>query len=196
MSLERQSELLLESGSLGLSIPGLDVDTIAAKLLETQEGVKVQIEIIKEEVKKLKEAGEITEEEVDAKVEEEVKKVIDPILPSVKAYVVERKIIIEQQYKTIIEGLKKIPADVQGAIAQLSLPPTISAPPGVPNPLYVLIIAAQAKTTLNFVLTVMVSAFSVMVIKANEIQFVLPDSVLDLFEQIKNAAKLLDTIPV
>lgn len=196
MSLERQTALLVESGTLGLSIPGLDVEAIAVKLLETQEAVKIQIEIIKEDVNKLKESGEITEEEVEAKVDEEVKKIIDPILPSVKAYVVERKIIIEQQFKTITESLKKIPADVQGAIAQLALPPTITAPPGAPNPVYALIVAAQAKTTLSFVLAVMVSAFSTMIIKANEIQFALPDSILDLFEQIKTAAALLDTIPV
>ena len=95
-----------------------------------------------------------------------------------------------------MDGLKRIPEDVKTAIQNIALPPAISVPPGAPNPIYALNIAKQTKAALVGTLGIIVFAFTEVLKAATKILFVLPDSLLSTFEQIKTAFTIIKSIPV
>jgi hypothetical protein len=195
MSLERQKELITSAGDLGLVIPGLALIAIIENIVEKSQEVKVQAEIIDKERKAKEEQG-IDKEQAKAEAKEKRKAMIDKFKENIKDYVKEQIALIKQQYKIFMDGLKRIPEDVKTAIQNIALPPAITVPPGGPNPLYALNIAKQTKAALVGTLGIIVLAFTEVLKAATKILFVLPDSLLSTFEQIKTAFTIIKSIPV
>jgi len=195
MSLEKQKELILSAGDLGLAIPGLAILAIIEKIVEKSQEVKVQVEIIEKEREALEAQG-FDKEQAKADAKKKKKEMIDKFKENIKDFVNEQIALIKQQYKIFMDGLKRIPEDVKTAIQNIALPPAITVPPGGPNPLYALNIAKQTKAALVGTLGIIVLAFTEILKAATKILFVLPDSLLSLFEQIKTAFTIIKSIPV
>ena len=195
MSLERQKELIESAGNLGLAIPGLALIAIIENIVEKSQEVKVQIEIIDKERKAKEEQG-INKEQAKADAKQKRKELIDKYKENIKEFVKEQIALIKQQYKIFMDGLKRIPEDVKTAIANIALPPAISVPPGGPNPIYALNLAKQTKAALVGTLGIIIFAFTEILKAATKILFVLPDSLLSTFEQIKTAFTIINSIPV
>ena len=195
MSLEKQKELIESAGDLGLAIPGLAIIAIIEKIVEKSQEVKVQVEIIEKEREALEAQG-FDKEQAKADAKEKKKAMIDKFKENIKEFVTEQIALIKQQYKIFMDGLKRIPEDVKAAIANIALPPGITVPPGAPNPIYALNLAKQTKAALVGTLGIIVLAFTEILKAATKISFVLPDAILSVFEQIKTAFTIINSIPV
>jgi len=194
MSIESQTALFSSLGSLGASIPGLSPDPIIANLAEKSDEINSYITIVKDEQKENEERG-MSKEQAQKEAENKVKEVINTYKATIKPMVIEQITVIKQQYKIIKDGLARIPVDVQATIANIALPPSISAPPGAPNPVYALNLARQVKNSLEGILGIMLAAFTQLIKAANMIKFSIPTSVLNTYEGIKTAATVINTIP-
>jgi hypothetical protein len=195
MSLARQKELVEMSITVGASIPGLGIVAVINNLAEKSEEIKLQVKIIQDEIKENRERG-MTKEEAEKEAEKQIKDLINKYKDSIRQVVIEQIAIIKQQYKVVKEGLERIPDDVKAAIKNISLPPAISTPPGAPNPIYALNLAKTTKNALLGTLSVMIVAFTTMLIAANKISFVFPDSILSLYETLKTSTQIISSIPV
>ena len=194
MSVESQQLTIEQAGSLGLPIPGLSPEPIIANLAEKSKEVKTHIDIIRQEQKDNEDSG-MSKEEAKKDADKKVKDIIKKFKDSIKAMVMEQISIIKQQFKIVQDGITRIPIDVQAAIANIALPPSVSVPPGAPNPLYALNLALQTKNSLKGILGVMVSAFTTLLIAANMIMFILPPPVMALYGAIQTAAGIVGSIP-
>jgi hypothetical protein len=195
MSIKRQKDLIEKSSDLGENIPGLNVDKIVENLAKNSTEVKNQVKIIEEEVDENIERG-MDENEAKEEAKKKIKDTIKQYKDSIRDAVIEQIAIIKQQFKIFKEGLQRIPADVKAAITNIALPPSISAPPGAPNPIYALNLVKTTKNALVATLAIMIVAFTAILIAANKISFVLPNSILSLFEKIKISSTTINTIPV
>jgi len=195
MSIQDQTNLIAQLSMLGESIPGLDPTPIIKKLADKSKEIKQYILMVEEEVKENEERG-MTKEEAKKEAEDKIKEVINTYKENIKAFVQEQIDIIKSQYKIIKDGIKAIPEDVKTTIANILLPPAISAPPSAPNPIYALNLAAEAKNALTGVLNTIVSAMLILLKAATQIQFELPSAVLSIGQTIKTLDSVLATIPV
>jgi hypothetical protein len=195
MSLKRQKDLIEKSSDLGENIPGLNVDKIVENLAKNSTEIKNQVKIIEDEVDENIERG-MDENEAKEEGKKKIKDTIKQYKDSIRDAVIEQIAIIKQQFKIFKEGLQRIPADVKAAIANIVLPPSISAPPGAPNPVYALNLVKTTKNALVATLAIMIVAFTAILIASNKITFVLPNSILSLFEKIKITSTTINTIPV
>jgi hypothetical protein len=194
MSLKRQKELIELSIDLGENIPGLNVDKIVENLAKNSEEIKAQDKIIQEEVDENIERG-MDKNEAEKEGKKKLKEAIQKFKDSIREVVIEQIAIIKQQFKIFKEGLQRIPADVKAAIANIALPPAISAPPAAPNPIYALNLVKTTKNALAGTLAIMIAAFTTVLIASTKISFVLPKPVLSLYEKIKITAQTINTIP-
>jgi flagellar biosynthesis GTPase FlhF len=231
MSLQPQIELLSKLGSLGESIPGLDVEPIVENLVKKSEEIKTATESIEEEEeeeneretrserrkerkaeRERKKAGrkEKTEEEKEAqkaerekkkeefkkKAEEQIKKIVGNYKSQMNVIVSENIIGITQSYKVFKDSIESIPPDVNALIANILLPPAITAPPGGPNPVYALNLTIQGKNTLSRTLNSAIVAFTQVLKLSTAIKFEIPKSILDLFDKISTVNNLINKIPL
>lgn len=194
MSIARQKELINDSGDLGEQIPGLNVNSVVENLAKKSAEVKTQIEIIEVEINENVERG-MPREQAKEEAKEKRKELIEKYKESISEIVPEQIAIIKQQFKVVKEGLKRIPDDVKAAIANIALPPAVSAPPSAPNPVYAFNLVKTTKNALLGTLAVMIVAFTSMLLAANKISFVFPTSILSLFESIKTMSGLINGIP-
>lgn len=195
MSIERQKKLIDESGSLGLTIPGLSIDPIVNNMVSKSEELKIYKQSIDEEIKDNTDRG-MSRSEAEKEAQEKFKQIAETYKKNIREVVKDEIITIKQQYKVFKEGLESIPEDVKAAIANIALPPSISAPPGAPNPIYALNLAKTTKNSIAGTLSIIIVAFTVILRAANKILFTLPESIISLFEKIKIAAGIINSIPV
>jgi seryl-tRNA synthetase len=195
MSLEKQKQLVTSSGALGLSIPGLSLEPIIKNIMDKSAELKAQKEMIQEEIKENEERG-MKKEDAKKEGEKKLNELIEKYKKSIKEAVEEQITLIKQHYKNFKEGVENIPDDVKAVIANIILPPAISAPPAAPNPVYAVNLAKTAKNSIAGTLSVIIISFTEILKAANKILFVLPESILSLFEKIKTFSQLISTIPI
>lgn len=194
--IEKQKKLFLESGKIGISIPGLDRDEILEKLASLDPQIKKIIDTIQAGIEKRVKRGDITEEEAEEIVAEEVEKTIEAFKKNSETIVEEKIAEINQNWTVFKESIESIPSDVKAAITNLTLPPTVSVPPAAPNPVWAINLIKQTKNSLVRTLSVAVAAFALVLKNANQIKFEIPDFILDTFDKIKVAFTVINTIPV
>jgi polyhydroxyalkanoate synthesis regulator phasin len=194
--IEKQKKLFLESGKIGISIPGLDRDEILEKLASQDPQIKKIIDTIQTGIEKRVKRGDITEEEAEEIVAEEVEKTIEAFKKNFETIVEEKIAEINQNWTVFKESIESIPSDVKAAITNLTLPPTVSVPPAAPNPDWAINLIKQTKNSLVRTLSVAVAAFALVLKNANQIKFEIPDFILDTFDKIKIAFTVINTIPV
>ncbi|CAB4159533.1 hypothetical protein UFOVP699_269 [uncultured Caudovirales phage] len=195
MALEAQTTTLEKLGSLGESIPGLDVTAIVKNIVDKSKELKAQVEAIEKEAEELKERG-ATEEEAKAEVTKMIKEIVDPYIKMVETMVKEKVNEIKAEYKKIKDAITAIPEDIQAAITNIVLPPAITAPPGGPNPIYALNLAKQTKNALTTTLNVIATSLATLIKAATAISFELPAVVLAVADTIVVLSQALNTIPV
>ena len=214
MSLQPQIELLSKLGSLGESIPGLKVEPIVENLVKKSEEIKTATESIDEEEeeeneretrserrkerkaeRERKKAGK-KKEEFKKKAEEQIKKIVGNYKSQMNVIVSENIIGITQSYKVFKDSIESIPPDVNALIANILLPPAITAPPGAPNPLYAFNLTIQGKNTLSRTLNSAIVAFTEVLKLSTAIKFEIPKPILDLFDKISVVNNLINKIPL
>lgn len=194
MSLEDQSKAVGKLGELGLSIPGLNVDSVIENLIKKDEDLGKYLKMISD-ARKEKIARGMSKEDADKEAEDEKKKVLDKVKENLKPMVEEEIIKMKQEYKTAKEALDSIPGEAQAAIAAAALPPAVTAPPGAPNPAYTLAMALQTKKNILKILNIVLSSLTTVMMIANKLKFELPASILKLVEALNIATTALSIIP-
>ena len=195
MAIQDQISLIAQLSALGESIPGLDITPIIENIANKNKEIKQYILMCEEEAKENQERG-MTKEQAQKEADKKKKEVIDTYKKNIESFVQEQIDIIKSQYKIIKDGVKAIPDDVKATIANILLPPAISAPPSAPNPIYALNLAAETKNSLTSLLNTIVSAMLILLKAATAIQFEVPAVVLTIGETIKTLDSLLASIPV
>ena len=190
-----QMELFNQTGEIGDKIPGLDKDKIIEELAKKEPTIKSIVVKIQESAGEDMELG-MSEVESRDKAKKEIKKIIDEYKKNIKAFVDTRVTEINQQYSIFKKSIESIPSDVKGAIANIALPPAITAPPGAPNPVYALNLAKSTKNALLITLSSAILAFGIILKLCTELKIKLPDSIISLFDKISTFTKLLESIPV
>lgn len=213
MSLEAQTQILGSLGNLGESIPGLNSGPIIDKLANESEEIKTVTDSIdaeaEEEVERekrledKKKSEAERKEERDRKIKEsrkkadaQKKKIIDSFKKNIKGLVEEKITVIKQNYKVFKDSVDSIPPDVSALITNIALPASITAPPGIPNPVYAINLAKQGKNTLGRTLNAAIVAFTEVLKAANAIKFEIPQFILSLFEKISIANNVISSIPI
>jgi hypothetical protein len=194
MSLEDQSKAVGKLGELGLSIPGLNVDSVIENLIKKDENLGKYLKMISD-ARKEKIGRGMSKEDADKEAEDEKKKVLDKVKENLKPMVEEEIIKMKQEYKTAKEALDSIPGEAQAAIAAAALPPAVTAPPGAPNPAYTLAMALQTKKNILKILNIVLSSLTTVMMIANKLKFELPASILKLVEALNIATTALSIIP-
>lgn len=192
MSIERQKELILKSGKLGLDIPGLEILEIIANIAELSGEIKAQKEVIEKERDAKIEKG-LDKEEAEEDSKQKIKDLIKNFGDNIKDFVNQQIATIKQQFKAVKDGLAQIPKSVAAAIANIALPPAIG--PVAPNPIHALAAALIIKNALAGLLSIIVVAFTELLKAATKICFVLPDAVLTLFDVLNTVLGVVDSIP-
>ena len=149
-----------------------------------------------EEKEAQKAEREKKKEEFKKKAEEQIKKIVGNYKSQMNVIVSENIIGITQSYKVFKDSIESIPPDVNALIANILLPPAITAPPGAPNPLYAFNLTIQGKNTLSRTLNSAIVAFTEVLKLSTAIKFEIPKSILDLFDKISVVNNLLNTIPL
>jgi hypothetical protein len=194
MATQEQANLLLKLDKLGTSIPGLNLETVLTNLVEKNEALKSQVEIFNKSKEENIERG-MTEKEAEAKVKEAKSKAISDAKKQMEEMVKEEITKMKQAYKIAKESLESIPTEVQSAIAAIAIPPAISAPPSLPNPIYSLNIALQTKKNLMKTLNIVISSLTQVIMIANRLKFELPVAVTVLVSTLATVTGILSKIP-
>lgn len=195
MGLEKQIAVMEKLGSMGESIPGLEVDKIVQNIIDKNEALAEQKAQLEKEREALIASGK-TAEEADSEIVKLVKAIVDPYVKQVETMVKDKVNEIKLEYKKIKEGLASIPEDIQAAVANILLPPAIAAPPAAPNPVYALNLAKQSKNALTTTLNVITAALLALLKAATAILFEVPDSILAIVDIIVTISNAIKTIPV
>lgn len=193
---KKQKELFLESGRLGLPIPGLNKDDVLENLAKKDPGIKTIIDTVQENYSELVERGDITEDEATNLASKEIEDTVKSYTANMESLVEEKIAEANQNFTVFKESVESIPSDVQAAITNIALPPTISVPPSAPNPVWIFNLIKQTKNSLVRTLSVAIAAFAIVLKTANQIKFELPNSILELFDKIKICFTVINTIPV
>jgi hypothetical protein len=193
MSLAEQKRLVEQAGELGESLPGLNLNSILENIVKQSDELKTQYEIVEQEVEENIARGE-SEADTRKEAEEKLKQTLNVYKESIREAAIEQITTIKQQYRIFKEGLDRIPEDVKLVIANIALPPAIG--PVAPNPAYALNIAKTAKSSLAGTLSIIIFAFTEILKAANKIFFVLPQSLLSLYEKLKTTSNILNSIPI
>ena len=93
----------------------------------------------------------------------------------------------------IQSGIENIRDTVSATIRNILVPPAVG--PVTPNPIYAAAVALQTKKQLSASLTVLFSAFAIMLGAAVSIKFSLPQSILSLLSGLVAIKTLINTIP-
>lgn len=194
MALEKQIALIAALGDLGESIPGLDPTPIIKNMADKSEEIKNYIIVIEKQEEDLEAQG-MTKAEAKAEIKKQIKELIEAYKKQIETMVKDKINEIKTEYKKVKDAVTAIPEDISAAIAAIALPPAIGVPPVAPNPLYALIIAKQAKHSLQSILNIVISSLVTLLKAATAILFEVPDVVLGIGATITVLAKVLNTIP-
>jgi len=195
MSIEQQENLIKKLGDLGENLPGLNEDQVTNNLVAKSAGLGSYNTIVSEEIQENIDRG-MDEEQAISEANEKREEAEETLRANLKKSVTEQISIVKQEYKILKEGVERIPPDVTSIIANILLPPAIGTPPVAPNPVYALNLTKTSKNTLSGLLSSITAAFGRLLKAANEILYVLPSSLLLLFDQIANLTSLIDSIPL
>jgi hypothetical protein len=195
MTLKKQKELVASSGALGLSIPGLSLEPIIKNIMDKSEELKEHKKMIEDEKKENEERG-MGKADAEREANKKLNDITEQYKKRIKEVADEQITLIKQHYKNFKEGLESIPPDVKAVIANIVLPPAISVPPSTANPIYALNLAKTAKSSIASTLSAIIISFTEILKAANNILFVLPESILSLFEKVKTASEIINSIPI
>jgi hypothetical protein len=196
MALEKQTALIIELGTMGEKIPGLDPEPIIQNIIDKSEAIKDKITLIQAKYDQYKARDKMTKDEAKQKAKEEIKKIINDYKEALIAMVNEKIAQIKAEWKRIKEALLAIPEDIKSAIQNILTPPAITVPPAAPNPIYALEVAAQTKRILLGILNTIAPSMITLIGAATLILFELPEPVLAVGATIKALDTLINTIPV
>ena len=149
-----------------------------------------------EEKEAQKAEREKKKEEFKKKAEEQIKKIVGNYKSQMNVIVSENIIGITQSYKVFKDSIESIPPDVNALIANILLPPAITAPVALPNPVYALNLTIQGKNTLSRTLNSAIVAFTEVLKLSTAIKFEIPKPILDLFDKISVVNNLINKIPL
>jgi hypothetical protein len=194
MAIEDQLKLISKLDKLGTNIPGLNVDSVLNNLIEKNDALKSQVEIFNKSKEENIERG-MTKEEAEAKVKEAKSKAIEDAKAQMKPMVTEEITKMKQEYKIAKDALDSIPSEVASVMAGTIIPPAISAPPSIANPLYTLNVALQTKKNLMKTLNIVLSALTNVLLIANKLKFELPTAVTVLVGTLSTVTGVLSKIP-
>jgi len=194
MSLERQKQILGTAGDLGKALPFLEAIAIIENIAKESPEIKKQYDIIKKESKERRERGD-DEKQIKDDEDKKTKEVLDNFKKGLNDFVEQQINIIKHQYRVVSDGINQIPIDVRTTIANIIVPPAVTAPPGAANPLYALNVALTTKHALQSTLLIIVVAFTAVIEAANAIKYALPDFVLDTYQVIKDTFVIISAIP-
>lgn len=196
MALEKQAALIIELGTMGEGIPGLDPTPIIENIIAKSEAIGDKITLIQAKYDQYRARKKMTDEDAKKSMKEEIKKIIDNYKEILKKQVDEAIAQIRAEWKKIKDALLAIPEDVKSAIQNILTPPAITVPPAAPNPIYALEVAAQTKRQLLGILNTIAPAMITLIGAATLILFELPESVLIVGATIKALDLVINTIPV
>jgi hypothetical protein len=172
--LDKMKSLLAQLGdNSGLSIPGLDTNSVTENLASKNSQLQSLINETEDPAQK--------------------KAIKDRYVSEIRPYVQEQITIIKMTYKDVKEGVKNVIDSVSVIIAAALVPPAL---PAGPNPAYVILDGKQKLAFLTNSLATLLNSYRQMLQAAINIQFELPDTVLDLGKALSNAQRALNTIPV
>lgn len=175
--LEKMRGLIVKIGEdSGGSLPGLNFDSVSNLLAKNNPQLQDAI------------AQSSSNEDKDS--------ILNRYKDTIRDYVNEQIVVIQTSVINIKDGIPKLIESVSSAIASALLPPAIAAPAAIPNPAYVMLEFKQKVTVLLSMCTVLIDKFLKMLQAALNIQFELPDEVLNLLSAIAEAKKAIGTIPV
>ena len=194
MALEKQTALILELGTMGEGIPGLDPTPIIENIIAKSEAIGDKITLIQAKYDQYRARKKMTDDEAKTELKKEVKKIIAESKEILKKQVEMTIAQIRAEWKKIKEALLAIPEDVKSAIQNILTPP--AAPPAVPNPIYALEVAAQTKRQLLGILNTIAPSMITLIGAATLILFELPEIVLIVGATIKALDLVINTIPV
>lgn len=196
MALEKQTALLLELGTMGEGIPGLDPTPIIENIVAKSKAIGDKITLIQAKYDQYRARKKMTDDEAKTELKKEVKQIIDDYKEILKKQVEMAIAQIKAEWKKIKEALLAIPEDVISAIQNILVPPAITAPPAAPNPIYALEVAAQTKRILLGILNTISPSLITLIGAATLILFELPEPVLVVGATIKALDMIINTIPV
>lgn len=194
MGLEANSALMDKLGSLGESLPGLDLDKIIENMAKKAEAIKAQLNSIKEEADDLRNRDRITAEEAKKMVKDKMKAIVDKFKENIKRMVQDAIAEIQAAWKEIKTQIEQIPKDVKTAIAAILTPPAIG--PVSPNPIYAVQVASQTKSILVAILNALVSNILKLTKAATMIFFPVPAPVLIAGDTVKALDTVINSIPL
>lgn len=172
-NIELMKDLIIKLGDdEGVAIPGLDTDTVLEEIVKQNEDLQAALSQVPPEESKI---------------------IIKRFKETLKDEVGEKIAIIKINAKTIQDGIKNTKDTVTAAIQNIILPPAIG--PVAPNPIYSASVALQTKKQLLASLSVLFSAFAIMLSASVSIKFSLPQSILALLTGLVAIKSLINTIP-
>jgi hypothetical protein len=172
-NIQLMKDLIVQLGNdEGLAIPGLDIDPVLEEIAKQNEDLQAALAQISPE---------------------EAKKIIKRFKETLKDEVQEKIAIIKMNANAIQSGIENIRDTVSATIRNILVPPAVG--PVTPNPIYAAAVALQTKKQLSASLTVLFSAFAIMLGAAVSIKFSLPQSILSLLSGLVAIKTLINTIP-
>jgi len=172
--LDKMQSLLNQLGDTsGIPIPGLNTDAVIENLASKNTQLQSLINETEDPAQK--------------------KAIKDRYVSEIKSYVQEQITVIKMTYKDVKEGVINVIDSVSVIIAAALIPPAL---PAGPNPAYVILDGKQKLAILTNSLAALLNSYRQLLQAAINIQFELPDAVLDLGNTLSRAQGALNTIPV
>jgi hypothetical protein len=166
-------DLIIKLGNdEGLAIPGLNTDSILEEIAKQNKDLQAALSQVSPE---------------------EAKNIIKRFKETLRDEVEEKITIIKINANTIQSGIENLRDTITAAIRNIAIPPATGAV--TPNPIYSASVALQTKKQLSTSLSVLFSAFAIMLGAAVSIKFSLPQSILALLSGLVTVKALIDTIP-
>lgn len=199
IALKEQKKLIVNLSGSGPSIPGLNVESVAARLAELdpnlQDSLKYYTELAARSEERLKslDADDIeTRESIERERKQaldDAEKISNEYVESQRDFIQEQIAIIEVNTGVIQGAVVSLPAAITAAGITSTIPTAVGA--AVPNYLYNIGVLLQTLRGFSQTLKLIKTAFLNMLIASDKIKFVLPPGITGLLNNILNVEKLL-----
>lgn len=178
VQMQETLQSLLEDGSGGSSLPGLDFDSIVNNLIE----------------KRYAFLKELSPSERQKKEEEIIEYYNTTASNEINSNIAK----IKKSYSSINNQIITLQESIAGATASNAIPSVITtgSAASVPNPAYALMENKQKVGTLKSLIETTSSSFVELLDSSLKIDFELPDSILTLIETFKTLKQSLSNIPI
>lgn len=172
-NIELMKDLITKLGNdEGLAIPGLNTNAVLEEIAKQNEDLQAALSQVSPE---------------------EAKNIAERFKETLRDEVEEKIAIIKINANTIQSGIENVRDTATAAIRNIVIPPAVGAV--TPNPIYSASVALQTKKQLSTSLSVLFSAFTIMLGAAVSIKFSLPQSILALLSGLVAIKELINTIP-